>query len=98
MCCRLKKEFEEILAENAAKPEAEQLPLEFFDIDPDLRPMIEKEIQEEENRVREEMAYELEKQSLLLKKIRGVAPRRMSSHACSKVLETVRRGHTLDID
>lgn len=80
LCCRLKKEFEEILAENAAKPEAEQLPLEFFDIDPDLRPMVEKEIHEEEKRVHEEMADELEKQRLLLAKVRGVASRGMKRH------------------
>lgn len=80
MHCRLKKDFEDILAENAAKPEAEQLPLEFFDIDPDLRPMIEKEIKEEEDRVREEMAYELEKQSLLLAKLKGNASMFAAGH------------------
>lgn len=70
---RLRKEFEDILAENAAKPEEEQLPLEFFDIDPDLRPMIEKEIKEEEDRIQQEMAYELEKQQVLVAKLRGNA-------------------------
>lgn len=90
--CRLKKEFQEILAENAAKPEAEQLPLEFFDIDPDLRTMIEKEVQEEEQRVREEMEYELEKQRLLLAKVKGSVLRLFRSQfltCCSRACEFV---------
>jgi hypothetical protein len=60
-----------LLAENAAKPEGEQLPLSYFDIDPGMRAMIEEEIRQEEEQVRAEMQHELEKNSILLAKVKA---------------------------
>lgn len=68
---RIKKEFEQLLAENAAKPEGEQLPLSYFDIDPGMRAMIEEEVRQEEEQVRAEMQHELEKNSVLLAKVKA---------------------------
>lgn len=69
--CRIKKEFEQLLAENAAKPEGEQLPLSYFDIDPGMRAMIEEEIKQEEEQVRAEMQHELEKNTILVAKVKA---------------------------
>lgn len=71
MICRIKKEFEQLLAENAAKPEGEQLPLSYFDIDPGMRAMIEEEVRQEEEQVRAEMQHELERNSILLAKVKA---------------------------
>jgi hypothetical protein len=60
-----------LLAENAAKPEGEQLPLSYFDIDPGMRATIEEEIRQEEEQVRAEMQHELEKNSILLAKVKA---------------------------
>lgn len=38
---QIRAEFEKLLAENAAKPEAERLPRSHFEIDPGLREMME---------------------------------------------------------
>lgn len=71
LACRIKKEFEQLLAENAAKPEGEQLPLSYFDIDPGMRAMIEEEVRLEEEQVRAEMQHELEKNTILLAKVKA---------------------------
>jgi hypothetical protein len=70
--CRIKREFQELLEENEAKPEAERLPLSYFDIDPEVKDIIEQEIQQQEQLVREEMQFTLEKQSIALAKIKGM--------------------------
>jgi hypothetical protein len=69
--CRIKKEFEQLLAENAAKPEGERLPLTYFDIDPDMREIIEEEVRQEEEQVKAEMQHEQEKNELLLSKVKA---------------------------
>lgn len=71
LSCRIKKEFEQLLAENTAKPHGEQLPLSYFDIDPGMRAMIEEEVRQEEEQVRAEMQHELEKNSILLAKAKA---------------------------
>jgi hypothetical protein len=69
--CRIKKDFHQLLAENEARPEAERLPRSHFNIDPELRDMIEQEIQEAEKAAYEEMRWESEKQRIALVKLKG---------------------------
>ena len=71
--CRIKKEFQELIAENDARPEAERLDRSHFDIDPEMRDMIEEEIQAAEKVAYEEMRWESEKQRIALAKLKGAA-------------------------
>ena len=63
-----------MIAENDARPEGERLARSHFDIDPELRDMIEAEIQEAEKNAHEEMRWETEKQRVALAKLKGVPP------------------------
>lgn len=68
---RIKRDFEQLLAENEARPPEERLPRAAFDIDPELRASIEAETAELERAAREEMRWESEKQRLTLAKLKG---------------------------
>lgn len=67
---KIRREFEELLKQNAAKPEAQRLPREEFEIDPGLRAMIEEETAKKEEIARKELAWENEKARLMLAKVR----------------------------
>ena len=81
--CRIKADFEQLLAENEARPEGERLPRAAFDIDPDLRPTIEAETVAAEAAAHEEMRWESERQRLALAKLKGAPPRHASVQSCA---------------
>eukprot|EP00899_Mesostigma_viride_P010867 jgi/Mesvir1/19782/Mv13079-RA.2 len=66
----IRSDFEALLKENEALPEAERLPRSEFEIDPDLRSMIERETAEKCEIARKELAWESEKKALALAKMR----------------------------
>jgi hypothetical protein len=67
------------------RPPEERLPRSHFDIDPELRAMIEAEAAAAEQVARDEMAWECEKQRLTLAKLKGAALM-MAAPACHHVL------------
>jgi hypothetical protein len=69
--CRIKRDFALLLADNDARPEEERLPRSFFDIDPEMKSIIEQESQDAEKAVRDEMRWESEKQRIAIQKIKG---------------------------
>eukprot|EP00798_Chlamydomonas_sp_ICE-L_P007462 gene7462-603_t len=68
---QIRTEFEALLSENKAKPEAEKLSRSDFEIDPGLREMIEEETRQREEVARLELAWETEKRRLALAKLKG---------------------------
>lgn len=66
----IRAEFEALLAENAARPEAERLPREVFEIDPGLRAMVAEGAAAREEEARLELAWDTEKRKLALAKIK----------------------------
>jgi hypothetical protein len=68
---RIKADFEALLAENAALPEAERLPRSHFDIDPELRGRLQAEAAAAEAAAEAEVAFERERQRLTLAKLKG---------------------------
>ena len=67
----LREEFEALLEANRNAPKEEQLPREAFDVDPDLKNLIEKERAEQLDRARNELQWEAERARVALKKIRA---------------------------
>lgn len=67
---QIRAEFEALLAENAAKPEAERLPRSAFEIDAGLREMVAAETARREEEARLEMAWDTEKRRLALAKLK----------------------------
>ncbi|MEW5304835.1 MAG: hypothetical protein WDW36_007418 [Sanguina aurantia] len=67
----IRAEFEELLAENAARPEAERLPRSEFEMDPGLREAMEAEACAQEAVAAREMAWEGERRRVGLAKLRG---------------------------
>ncbi len=67
---QIRSEFEALLAENEAKPEAERLPRSAFEIDVGLREMVAQETARREEVARKELAWETEKRRLALAKLK----------------------------
>jgi hypothetical protein len=68
---RIKREFTQLLADNEARPEEERLPRNFFDIDPEMKRIVESETRAAEQAVHDEMRWESERQQIAIKKIKG---------------------------
>jgi hypothetical protein len=68
---RIKREFAQLLADNEARPEEERLPRNFFDIDPEMKQIVESETRAAEQAVHDEMRWESERQQIAIKKIKG---------------------------
>ena len=71
--CRIKQEFKELIDANAARPPAERLPRSHFDIDPELRQLLQEEAAAAAREAEAEMAFESEKQRMALAKLKGAA-------------------------
>ena len=67
----LREEFEALLEANRNASKDEQLPREAFDVDPDLKNLIEAERAEQLDRARNELQWEAERARVALKKIRA---------------------------
>lgn len=83
---QLRAEFEEIVAANARLPPAEQLPRDSFNVDPQLRSLLEEQVAKKVEQTRKELAWITEKKALQLKKLRAyflddVAVERIVLHA-----------------
>ncbi|KAF5842039.1 hypothetical protein DUNSADRAFT_9608 [Dunaliella salina] len=68
---QIRKEFEALVAENAAKPEAERLPRSAFEVDIGLREMIAEETAKRIEEAGMEVAWETAKRKLALKKLKA---------------------------
>jgi len=68
---QIRTEFEALVAENAAKPEAERLPRSAFEIDVGLREMIAEETAKRIEEAGMEVAWETAKRKLALKKLKA---------------------------
>ena len=66
---KLKEEYLALVAENDAKPPAERLPPDAFEIDPGLRDIVEAETQAKMELMHKSLAWETEKATLGLKKL-----------------------------
>ena len=83
---QLRAEFEAIVAANAQLPPEEQLPRDSFNVDPQLRSLLEEQVAKKVEHTRRELAWITEKKALQLKKLRAyflddVAVERISLHA-----------------
>jgi WD40 repeat protein len=83
---QLRAEFEEIVSANARLPPAEQLPRDSFNVDPQLRSLLEEQVAKKVELTRKELAWTTEKKALQLKKLRAyflddVAVERIVLHA-----------------
>mgnify|MGYP001188008898 CR=1 FL=1 len=67
----LREEFEALLEANRQAQSDEQLPREAFDVDPDLKNLIEAERAEQLERARNELQWEAERARVALKKIKA---------------------------
>ncbi|GMH39549.1 hypothetical protein BSKO_07447 [Bryopsis sp. KO-2023] len=65
----LRAQFEELVAENAARPPGRSFSEDVFEIDPSLKDMIEEQTQEREEIARREMQWDREKKRLALLKL-----------------------------
>jgi len=67
----LRKEFVQLLRQNAALDKTQRLPRDAFELDPTLRAELEQEAQQKIDEVRAELAWISEKHSLALQKLRA---------------------------
>eukprot|EP00054_Salpingoeca_dolichothecata_P028412 m.215633 g.215633 ORF g.215633 m.215633 type:complete len:1145 (+) comp26213_c1_seq1:4271-7705(+) len=68
---KLRKEFEQLLAENEKLPAAQQLPRSAFELDPQIRVNIQAQVARKIEQVKAEMAWDLAKHTLAHHKLRN---------------------------
>jgi len=67
---QIREEFEQLVQANEALPPAERLDRDEFEVDPELRVILEKEAADKVEEARKELAWESEKKSRALEKLR----------------------------
>eukprot|EP00961_Rhodomonas_salina_P179150 2417294-Rhodomonas_salina.1 len=71
MVLAIRKEFEQLQSSNAELPPAEQLGPDEFEVDPELRVLLEQEASSKVEEARKELAWESEKKGIGLAKLKA---------------------------